>query len=250
MARLQTLNELGGESRLEAVELSRELLHAARAVEDGASSDLESRAAQLHGIHPERISGDDRRIAFWVNVYNALILDCLARRRPRGSLLRHLRLFDRVAYRIGGEHYTLNVVEHGLLRKNARPPYRPRRLLRPGDPRIEAAPSRMDPRIHFALNCGAVSCPPIRSYSASRLDEQLDLAAAAYLRAESTLDEDRGRLRLPRLMRLYGSDFGSREQQLELAAKHLPEVADSLRGGAGGLALRYGRFDWTVAEGG
>ena len=39
----------------------------------------------------------------------------------------------------------------------------------------------LDPRIHFALNCGATSCPPIRVYSSANLDYQLDRAAASFL---------------------------------------------------------------------
>ena len=42
----------------------------------------------------------------------------------------------------------------------------------------------LDPRIHFALNCGATSCPPIRVYSSSNLDSQLDRAAASFLCAD------------------------------------------------------------------
>lgn len=248
MTRLRTLNPQGGAARLEAVELSRELLHAARTLDgDRARAELDQLAAQLHGLRPERLEGDACRIAFWANVYNALILDCLARRPLRGSLLRHLRLFDRVAYRVGGHVYPLNLIEHGLLRRNARPPYRPRRLLRSGDPRLAAAPTRLDARIHFALNCGAASCPPIRSYEASGLEQQLELATRSYLGAESRLDQDCARLSLPRLMRLYRVDFGSREAQLGLAARHVPGVEDCLRSTASRLRVDYGRFDWTVA---
>jgi hypothetical protein len=249
MARPRALNPDGAPARLEAVELSRELLHAARGLErPGESAELEALAAQLHGIHPERIAGDERRIAFWLNVYNALILHCLALRPLRGSLLRHLRLFDRIAYRVGGEDYPLNLIEHGLLRRNARPPYRPRRLPRANDPRLAAAPARLDPRIHFALNCGAVSCPPIRSYAGGGLDEQLELATRSYLRAETRLDPVRRRLKLPRLMRLYRADFGTRDEQLALAARHLRDVEDWLEPGRSRLKIGYGRFDWTVAE--
>lgn len=38
----------------------------------------------------------------------------------------------------------------------------------------------MDKRIHFALVCGAKSCPPIRVYTPDELEEGLDAAAAAF----------------------------------------------------------------------
>ena len=38
-----------------------------------------------------------------------------------------------------------------------------------------------DYRIHFALNCGAKSCPAIRIYSAKDLDRELELNTKAFL---------------------------------------------------------------------
>jgi hypothetical protein len=154
-------------------------------------------------------------------------------------------MFDRVAYLVGGRPYPLNVIEHGVLRRNRRPPLRVRRTLRASDARLRAAPGRLDTRIHFALNCGARSCPPVRSYDADRLHPQLDLATASYLEAETRVDSRRRRVTLPRLMRIYRADFGRRRAQLEFAARYLPE----LRGWIGDAEVRigYGRFDWTAA---
>jgi Protein of unknown function, DUF547 len=108
-------------------------------------------------------------------------------------------------------------------------------------------PSRIDPRIHFALNCGARSCPPIRDYEPEALDAQLELATRAYLEAETVLEPDRGRVRLPRLLRLYAADFGDRARQLEFASRYLPQLAALLRETDAGIGVRYSRFDWTVA---
>jgi Protein of unknown function, DUF547 len=138
------------------------------------------------------------------------------------------------------------VIEHGVLRGNRRPPWRPRRLLRRSDPRLAAASARPDPRIHFALNCGARSCPPVRVYEPGALDEQLTEATRAYLAAETTVEPDARRVILPRLMRLYRADFGDRDQQLRFLARHLPEVSELLDPRAGRLRIRYGRFDWTA----
>ena len=88
--------------------------------------------------------------------------------------------------RVGGQGYSLDAIEHGVLRLNARPPYRLRRPFAAGDPRRGAAPSRLDPRIHFALNCGARSCPPIRAYGAAELDPELERTTSGYMRAETS----------------------------------------------------------------
>jgi hypothetical protein len=245
MARARILNPAAAPTELEPVELSRAILAEARSVAEAAGCRrLDELAGQLHGVAPERIRGDDARIAFWANLYNALLLHCLCLEPLSGNLLWHLRLFDRIAYRVGAHDYPLSVIENGVLRANRRAPLRLRRPLGRSDPRLAAAPSRFDPRIHFALNCGARSCPPIREYDPESLDAQLDLATRAYLEQETQVDPKRGRVRLPRLMRIYARDFGGREEQLRFAAQHLPRSADWL--GQDGWRVAYGRFDWRV----
>jgi hypothetical protein len=248
MARARILNPAPAPTGVEAVELSRQILAEARTVSDPAQcARLDALAGQLHGVAPERIDGDAARIAFWVNLYNALVLHCFCLRPLRGSLLWHLRLFDRIAYRVGGHDYPLNLIENGILRMNRRAPFRLRRPLQATDPRLAAMPSRIDPRIHFALNCGARSCPSIRAYDPGALDAQLELATRAYLEAETELEPERRRVRLPRLVRLYAADFGDGTRQLEFASRYLPPLADLLRESEAGIRIRYSRFDWTVA---
>jgi hypothetical protein len=248
MARARVLNATAVPARLDAIALSREILGVAQAVaEPGRCAALDALAGQLHSIAPQLIDGDAARIAFWANLYNALVLHCLCLEPVHGSLLRHLRLFDRIAYRVGGHDYPLNVIENGLLRTNRRAPLRLRRPLRIADPRLAAAPARIDPRIHFALNCGARSCPPIRSYAPATLDAQLEQATRAYLEAETVLEPDRRRVRLPRLMRIYAADFGDTARQLQFASRYLPTVADWLHETDARVRVGYGRFDWTAA---
>jgi uncharacterized protein DUF547 len=156
-------------------------------------------------------------------------------------------MFRRATHRVGGLDYSLDVIEHGLLRGNRRPPYGLRRLLSPSDPRLEAAPSEADPRIHFALNCGARSCPPIRIYT-DAVDSELDGASRAYLAAETELDPESGAVTLPGLMKLYRADFGGRDGVLAFAIGHLPEETSAAVRRSGPERVRYSRFDWGMEK--
>jgi hypothetical protein len=248
MTRARVLNPRTSTPSLDPLALSRQILAEARAISAPEQcARLDALTGQLHGLEPDRIDGDDARIAFWVNLYNALVVHCLCLRPLPGSLLFHLRLFNRIAYRVGRHVYPLNVIENGVLRVNRRPPYRLRRPLRASDPRLAVAPSAIDPRIHFALNCGARSCPPIRAYEPESLDEQLDVAAGAYLESETRVEPQQRRVTLPRLMRLYAADFGDRDEQLRFAARYLPQLADWLDERTARIRVAYGRFDWIVA---
>jgi hypothetical protein len=201
----------------------------------------------VNDVDPLALEGDAARISFWVNLYNRRLRESLAERPRSGHLLRHRGLFRRETFDVGGLEYTLDVVEHGVLRRNARPPYSLRRLLRDGDPRLRAAPSRLDPRIHFALNCGARSCPPIRTYSAEGLDAELEEATWAYVSAESRVDRERGELVLPGLVKLYRADFGTDLDLAELASRSLAsEDAAWIRERDGEVLLGFTRFDWRL----
>ncbi len=239
-----------GDPATEAAELSERILSEARKVErPDERARLHAVAARLCAVDPSTIDGDAARIAFWTNLYNALLLHCLLLRRVRGNLLRHLRLFGSFGYEIGSHRYTLNLIEHGMLRGNRRPPLRPRKPLHGGDPRLAAAVTNPDPRIHFALNCGARSCPPVRRYRRDELGAQLDASTRGYLELETTVDPEKCEVTLPGLMRLYAADFGKRRDQLDFAARYLPAVRECLETAGQAVKLSYARFDWTVAPG-
>jgi len=243
----KVLNPNAVEPVMAPIALSQAILGEARATTspDGCGP-LDDLSGQLRGIRPQELEGDEARIAFWVNLYNALLLHRLCQKPIHGNVLMHFRLFGGVAYEVGGHRYTLNVIEHGLLRRNRRPPLQVRRPLGGADPRLAAAPARPDFRIHFALNCGARSCPPVRQYDPAKLDAQLETATRAYLQAETTVDAAHCQVELPGLMRLYRRDFGSSNEQLEYAARYMPD-AGAVLGACGDRAeVGYRRFDWTA----
>jgi len=64
-------------------------------------------------------------------------------------------------------------------------------------------------RIHFALNCGARSCPPIRVYAAAKLETQLNTAARSFCSQEVRLTEDKSAVEMSKILMWYRSDFGS-----------------------------------------
>lgn len=73
-------------------------------------------------------------------------------------------MWSSFAYNLGGHVFSLDEMEHGILRANAPHPSGKRLLPDEADPRLKLAMKELDFRIHFALNCGAKSCPPIRLF--------------------------------------------------------------------------------------
>lgn len=102
-----------------------------------------------------------------------------------------------------------------------------------------------DPRVHFALNCGAASCPAIRLYEADALDRQLDVAARTYLADPRAIrfDIPARTVHLSQLFRWYRRDFGD---PLAFVEPYLTaDQAAALAAIGPTPRLRFMPWDWT-----
>lgn len=181
---------------------------------------------QLQVFDPATLTSREERLAFWINLYNALVIDGVIAygvQRSVSERFTGLAFFRRAAYRIGGLRLSCDDIEHGILRANAGNPFLPGSQFVMSDRRLTYALTTPDPRIHFALNCASRSCPPIGVYSADRIDAQLDLALRSFVSADLELDEAAEQLLISRIFSWYRSDFGGREETIQWLVRALPE---------------------------
>lgn len=185
----------------------------------------------------------EHALAFWMNLYNAGT-QILLERRPRlyDSPLRFLRFFRADAVTVAGHGLSLDEIEQGILR-GRRSKYGLGYL-----PRLPRAFERRyavdcDPRIHFALNCGAESCPAIRAYEPEAIDDQLDLATELYLEQTVEYDPETDRAHIPRLFLWYYGDFGGRSGIRTFLHEHEAVPAEATP------TLRFKSWSWEKAKG-
>jgi hypothetical protein len=173
--------------------------------------------------------------AFWINLYNALTLQAMVHTKIQKSVLEFPGFFDCCAYRVyaGSLEFTLTLseIEHGVLRGN-------RAVLfsapfAPNDPRLDLI-LPLEPRIHFALNCGAISCPPICAYQAENVEAQLEIATRSYLQSVRL---EHGVVIVPRLLQWYAKDFGN---PLEFIRTYHPELPANAR-------VRFDAYNWKTS---
>lgn len=144
-------------------------------------------------------------LAFWINAYNALVAEGIQALGIRQSVWEVPDFFARICSRIGDLIFSADEIEHGVLRGNRPSPLSRRVPFPVGDPQRPYAITPLNPRIHFAITCGARSCPPVRTYHPRRLDEQLDAATRAFLEREVTLDGES--LTASELFKWFREDF-------------------------------------------
>ena len=122
------------------------------AADDPDFQRFEDEVCELQGVLIDRM--DERtRTAFVINVYNLMIKHAQIKVGVAGSLLGRGCFFSSVKYNIGGELFSFNDLENGILRANAKPPFGKKVPFGHGDKRQRLALQKVDPRIHFALNC-------------------------------------------------------------------------------------------------
>ena len=188
----------------------------------------------------DQLDTDDKRKAFWINLYNAIVIDQVEK-NPSVVIKRHsfykLKLATFQTLQL-----SLDEIEHGILRRSqiswglgylVNPfPKVVERKLRVNHP---------DFRVHFALNCGATSCPPVSFYDYQNIDKQLDLAMRSYLESEVVI-VDENTISVPRIFQWYIGDFkGPRGIRQLLKSIELVDTTKSTK-------LRFKKYDWTIIK--
>jgi len=209
----------------------------------------------LCDFDPFCLTDHQERLAFWINLYNALIIHAIIAYDVKEKITEIGGIFERAAYILGGYRLSADDIEHGILRANAGHPAMPGPRFGASDPRRELCMATIDPRIHFALNCGAESCPPIGFYQADQLDRQLDLAARHFAASGGVqVDRDQMVVRLSRIFSWYASDFGGRwfgrggrADLLRTVSAYLNEdTGQFVRKHAGRLRISFLPYDWSL----
>lgn len=233
------------EARVEAfpADVAQVLLEALRASPDEEARAVDRAVAVLAAADPALVPSDPAaRRALWINVYNVLAMHASRGRRS-------IRPWDilevfRTRYSIAGLTLSPDGIEHGLLRDNAPHPAWKVRLLASGDPALRWAVP-LDPRVHFALNCGAASCPLIRYYRGESLDEELEQAAEVFITGSTRVDSAPRVVETSKILDWYAGDFGGPAGVLRVVARHMGMGIDERE--LSSYRLVFTPYDWSAA---
>ena len=172
------------------------------------------------------------QLAFWVNAYNALVIKGVIDHYPTTSV-RKVKWFGgffyRLKFQVAGKTYTLNQIEHDIIRTEF-----------------------VDPRVHFVLVCASTSCPPLENsaFSAETIEEHLETATFNFIQepANVTLDRSERRVYLSKIFKWYKDDFyEGYDGVADFLADYLdPEDAEFLA--STDVEFHYLDYDWTLND--
>ena len=196
---------------------------------------LDAYVEQMQAI-PASTLPDAERMAFWINLYNAVTLQVVLERYPVRSI-RQIRSrtldprglvgpwFERRTT-VEGQKLSLSEIENTMLRKHFN-----------------------EPRVHYAINCASNGCPSLQPtlWAGTDLDSRLEAAAFTFINSpRGSRIDDKGRQSVSRIFKWYARDFDSEGG----VATHLQSVAEAdlkQRLAAGTGPARH-HYDWLLND--
>lgn len=166
----------------------------------------------------------DQFKAFWINTYNLCVIKELTANYPLKSPLDLPGLFDKTIFNIGGRKITLDGIEKKILSELYN-----------------------DSRIHFALVCGAVGCPPLlnKAYLPKDLDAQLDLQTKVAMNNPDflRLDKNAKKVQISQIFEWYKDDFiTSKTKEIDFINKFRDEKINL------DFSMTYYVYDWNINQ--
>jgi len=158
-------------------------------------------------------------MAYWINAYNAFTVNLIVSHYPLKSIRDLKEPWDRKNIQLGGKTYSLNDIEHKILRERYK-----------------------DARIHFAVNCAALSCPPLynRAFTAEKLNSQLQSRTSSFIRSNSYNQIGTNGAKLSQIFNWYRADF---EQEGSLVSYLNAYSTQSISEGA---SIEFLNYDWKL----
>jgi hypothetical protein len=171
----------------------------------------------------------DEQFAFYTNAYNAWTIKLILTKYPDISSIKSLGIFNtgpwkKKVVRLKSQTVSLDYIEHDILR-----------------------PLFKDPRVHFAINCAAKSCPPLRSepYDGDKLDQQLDESTRAFINNPDNYRLEGQNLYISRIFKWFAEDF--KDDPLRFFRKYATgEFKRNLDANSANIQIKYLDYDWSL----
>ena len=192
---------------------------------------LESYLKLLSENAPDRSKwSKNDQLAYWINLYNAFTVKLIVDNYPTKSIrdlgpkfkipllkdVWHYKFF-----KIAGVEMSLDEVEHSILRKEFE-----------------------EPRIHFAINCASVSCPPLlnEAFVAANLENQLTRVATTFINDPSRNKISRQSAQLSSIFSWFKGDFTKKGTLIEFLNRYSKvKISANAR-------ITFLDYDWNLNE--
>lgn len=188
---------------------------------NGFKSDIGKLDAYLSDLDKNTIAADwsrNEKLAYWINAYNAFTIKLILDNYPVSSIqdIAGGKPWDKKWIKLGGKTYSLNQIENDIIR-----------------------PEFKEPRIHFAVNCAAQSCPPLgnKAFTAENLNSLLEKQTKSFINNSKYNTINANGAKVSKIFDWYGADFGNKQAFLNKYSS--TKIAASAE-------ITYSEYDWAL----
>lgn len=175
----------------------------------------------LNKNHPQENWSKDEKLAYWINAYNAYTILLIIKNYPIKSIKDIKSPWDKKFINIEGKKYSLNDIEHKILRKKFN-----------------------EPRIHFAIVCASYSCPKLlnKAFEAKKINEQLNAQTRDFLSDETKNVLTPNKVYLSQIFNWFKGDFTKNQSLITFINKYSMKkfiINEKAK-------ITYKKYDWSL----
>ncbi len=169
---------------------------------------------------PAQTATKAQKLAYWMNVYNAFTIKLIIDNYPIKSIKDIKDPWDLRFFKLGKKWYTLNDIEHRILRK------------------------MKDPRIHFGINCASFSCPPLlnKAFTAQNVDKELEKLTISFINDTKRNTITPKKIEISKIFSWFGKDFKKEGTLIDFLNKYSKISINNT------AKKNFKAYDWTLNE--
>jgi len=203
----------------------------------GNSTELDTYNSELSAVKKKEFESwnSKQQLAFLINSYNSFTIKLIIDNYPLKSIRDIGGFFSspwkKKFFTLLEEKQHLDHIEHGIIRVKFK-----------------------ESRIHFAVNCASLGCPPLykEAFIADKLEEQLDSATKVFITntSRNRIDTKNKRIYLSKIFKWYGGDFDKHNgsimkfvsQYFDVSAEEKKQISQ------GKYKVSFLEYDWSLNE--
>ncbi|QVY67369.1 DUF547 domain-containing protein [Polaribacter sp. Q13] len=187
------------------------------------SSELNNYLSYLEKTTPDNSWSKNKQKAFWINAYNAYTIKIILDNYPLKSIT-DIKQNGLIAWKIpfakvGGKTYTLDHIEHTILRKQF-----------------------SDPKIHVGVNCASGSCPKLgnKAFTEQNVEAELTLLMKGFVNDTSRNKITENNIQISSIFNWFKEDFIKNGSIIDFLNTY-SETKISPK-----AKISYLKYDWTL----
>lgn len=186
-----------------------------------SKSELDKYLSHLSSNAPTSSWSSNEKLAYWINAYNAFTVKLIIDNYPLKSITDLDKPWDKKFITIGGKEYSLNDIEHNILRRDFN-----------------------DPRIHFGIVCASYSCPQLlnKAYTAKSVNTLLDIQAKRFINDKTRNVITPTKVQLSEIFNWFKDDFTKDGSIIDYINKYSVVKANA------DAEISYLKYSWALNE--